>query len=128
MSRPCLVPSESVGDRSDQTRFIEPVVLEVRRVASLLKLQVARAALLQDPRLRKSTTRRAAIAGHRLRRSVRVYGPRPRVLLVIALERLSELEPSSRRPSVEPLKRQLMDLKGDMDIGAAYARPWSSCA
>ena len=49
---------------------------------------------------------------------------------MIALERLSELEARSRRPSVEPLKRQLMDLKGDMDIGARapHARPWSSCA
>ena len=40
---------------------------------------------------------------------------------MIALERLSELEARSRRPSVEPLKRQLMDLKGDMDIGGAGA-------
>jgi len=37
------------------------------------------------------------------------------VLLVIALERLSGLEPGLQLPSVEPLKRQLMDLKRDID-------------
>jgi hypothetical protein len=37
------------------------------------------------------------------------------VLLVIALEKLSATEPGLQLPSVEPLKKQLMDLKHDID-------------
>jgi hypothetical protein len=41
------------------------------------------------------------------------------VLLMITLERLSELQPSLQLPSVEPIKRELMDLKQEIDAADA---------
>jgi hypothetical protein len=40
-------------------------------------------------------------------------------LLMITLERLSELQPSLQLPSVEPIKRELMDLKQEIDAADA---------